>query len=154
MIRSCMDCWCAGSCDCITGTGALCRCKVHQPFTQIKTQFIPAKNLWQVTVHITNHHYHLHITLFYTTQDMSQPTQPHTTYNISHTTIQLHTSTTHMLNHMVMQVSCRLMQIPCRLSCSHMYSLPLSLLYVAVHQSPDPWSELFSFYDLTFWQAV
>ena len=38
-----------------------------------------------------------------------------------------------MLNHMVMQVSCRLMQIPCRLSCSHMYSLPLYLLYVAVH---------------------
>ena len=54
----------------------------------------------------------------------------------------------------LMQVSCRLMQIPCRLSCGHMYSLPLSLLYVAVHQSPDPWSELFSFYDLTFWQAV
>jgi len=109
---------------------------------------------WPPSVHITNHHYHLHITLFYTTQDISQPTQQHTTYNISHTTIQLHTSTTHMLNHMVMQVSCRLMQIPCRLSCSHMYSLPLSLLYVAVHQSPDPWSELFSFYDLTFWQAV
>ena len=34
--------------------------------------------------------------------------------------------------------SCRLMQIPCRLPCSHMYSLPLSLLYVAVHPSPDP----------------
>ena len=49
---------------------------------------------WPPSVHITNHHYHLHITLFYTTQDISQPTQPHTTYNISHTT----TPTTYINN--------------------------------------------------------
>ena len=35
-------------------------------------------------------------------QYITQPTQQHTTYNISYTTIQLHTSTTHTLNHMDM----------------------------------------------------
>ena len=43
-------------------------------------------------------------------QYITQPTQQHTTYNISHTTTQLHTSTTHTLNHMDMHDACGLMQ--------------------------------------------
>ena len=80
---------------------------------------------WPPSVHITNHHYHSHITLFYTTQDISQPTQQHTTYNISHTTIQLHTSTTHMFNHMVMQAHADPMQAVMQ---SHVLSTPISVV--------------------------
>jgi len=69
-------------------------------------------------------------------QYITQPTQQHTTYTI-HIQPHLHTTTTHytqLHGHVDIHaglmhshaLSCRLMQIPCRLSCSHMYSLPLS----------------------------
>ena len=90
---------------------------------------------WPPSVHLTNHHYHLHNTVL--TQPSVHYTTNTTTYYIHHTHTTTFTYNNNPLHTITWScrhtcrshaVSCRLMQIPCRLSSRYMYSLPLSSL--------------------------
>ena len=86
----------------------------HTPYTTFSTLHNQHNNI-------------LHTPYTYNNIYIQQQPSTHITWSCRHTCRPHAISCrSHALSCSIMQVSCRLMQIPCRLSCSHMYSLPLS----------------------------